>query len=306
MITIQQAGTQILGNNPKPLYFMCGSEYAIKQQYINHLKGIYKSYQLVDDLQDLFRSFSKKSLISPASCLYVSRYDSLFIKSIDKDKSDKLTSKIPASCCIVCVYEDEKAFSKLNKCFPDNTVRVDNVDSKYIKKYLKRDYPKLDERYIDLVCDNCEFGYGRAKAACGQLNCIRDFLHSIDDQALLYMLDLSKSNTEQQMMEAAAARSFAGVMHVVDNFEGDVSILLNGMCHVAIELDKALTKKSIDTFAQKYTSNWSVEDVYNFFDQAYTQTLKLRSSIGGNPYNSLVYLASLLKFSKIPSVKQVI
>lgn len=284
---------------------MCGTEYAIKQQYIDHLKRIYKSCQLVDDLQDLFKSFSKKSLISSSSCLYVSRYDSLFLKSIDKDKSDKLVAKIPKSCCIVCVYEDEKAFSKLDKCFPENTVRVDSVDSKYIKKYLKRDYPELDERYIDLVCANCQSGYGRAKASCGQLDCIRDFLHSIDDQKLLYMLDLGKSNTEQQMMEAAAARSFAGVMHVVDNFEGDVSVLLNGMCHVAIELDKALTKKSIDTFAQKYASNWGVEDVYNFFDQAYTQILKLRSSTGGSAYNSLIYLASLLKFSKIPSVKQV-
>ena len=107
------------------------------------------------------------------------------------------------------------------------------------------------------------------------------------------------------MMHAAAARSFSGVMSVVDSFEDDLNYLVNGLCHVSIELDKAMDKKGSNSSYSKYVKLWTREDVYNFFEQAYTQTLKMRSTVSCDPYYCIVYLASLLKFKHIPSVSQV-
>ena len=77
------------------------------------------------------------------------------------------------------------------------------------------------------------------------------------------------------------------------------------MCHVSVELDKAMDGNGGKSDFAKYADKWTREDVYNFFDHAYTQTMRLRSGFGSDAYQSLVFLAALLKFKKIPSVDEV-
>ena len=43
-MTIQEAGTQILNDNPGKFYIFCGEEYGIKFRYIEKLKQHYKNY----------------------------------------------------------------------------------------------------------------------------------------------------------------------------------------------------------------------------------------------------------------------
>lgn len=305
MLSIQQAGLEILGNNPRSIYFLCGSEYGVKQKYIEHLKNLYKgNYVYADSLVDLLKSFTRKSLIKPTASLYVSRYDSDFVKSLDAAYAKKVLS-LNVSGCIVAVYDDEKQFKKLDKMFPENTAYLEAVTAEHCFKYLKSDFPKLDDRYIHLAVNNCTGGYGQAKIVCEQMNSIRTKLHHIDDAELLSTFGICKAATEKQMMLYAAARNFEGVMYVVDNFDDDLSFLINGMCHVAIELDKAMDGRVKDSPYTKYKKYWTRPDVYNFFEQCYTQTLKLRSATAGSAYSSLVYIASLLNFKQIPSVTQV-
>lgn len=298
MLTIQQAGMEILGNNPGYLYFFCGTEYGVKNKYIEHLSTLFNHVMEVDSLDELFTSFNKKRLISTSSTLYICRYDFDFLKKLDVNRVKKQDG-----CCVVAVYEDEKSFSRLNKVFPDNVVRFDAVSDKFVLKYLSNDFPDIDERYLNLVAVSCTGGYGQAKIVCSQFNCIRNSLSTIEDEKLLSLAGLGSKLTEQNMMKYAAARNFSGVMKVVDSFEGDVSNLINGMCHVAIELDKAMDSRSPTEYS-KYVKFWSREDVYNFFDQAYTQTLSMRSSLSTDAYSVMVYIASLLRFNKIPSVEQ--
>ena len=305
MLSIQQAGVEILGNNPRSLYFFCGSEYGIKQKYVSHLEQLYgRSVVSVDKLKDLLKSFERKSLVPTPDSVYVCRYDEEFVKEVDTAQAKRVLSyDVPG--CVVCFYNDERQFKKLDKLFPDNVVRFDTVSSQYVAKYLKQDYPLLDERYVNLVSDKCEGGYGQAKIVCGQMDSIRDSLQFVEDEELLRTFGMARKYTEEQMMHAAAARSFSGVMSVVDSFEDDLNYLVNGLCHVSIELDKAMDKKGSNSSYSKYVKLWTREDVYNFFEQAYTQTLKMRSTVSCDPYYCIVYLASLLKFKHIPSVSQV-
>lgn len=289
---------EILGNNPGYLYFFCGTEYGVKRKYIEHLSTLFSSVVEVDSLDELFSSFSKKKLISTSSTLYICRYDFDFLKKLDVGKVKKQDG-----CCVVAIYEDEKSFSKLDKLFPEHVVRFDVVSDRFVLKYLSSDFPDIDERYLSIVASSCPGGYGQAGIVCGQINCIRDRLSSIDDDKLLTLLGLESSLSEQNMMRYAAARNFTGVMKVVDSFEGDVSNLINGMCHVAIELDKAMDSRTPTEYS-KYVKYWSREDVYNFFEQSYIQTLNMRSSLNVDAYSVIVYLSSLLRFNRIPSVEQ--
>lgn len=304
MLSIQQAGVEILGNKPRSLYFLCGSEYGVKQKYIDHLKHLYSSCTYVDSISDLVKMFSRKSLVSSSNSLYVVRYDAEFVKSVDSAYAKRVLSlKVPG--CLIAVYDDEKQFHKLDKHFPDNTVYIQAVTKEHCIKYLKTDYSSLDDRYIKLAAYNCFGGYGHAKIVCSQMNSIASKLHKIEDTDLLSTFGIGRKYTEQQMMLCAAARSFEGVMTVVDNYDDDLNFLLNGMCHVAIELDKAMDSKMQSTEYSKYVKLWTRPDVYNFFEQCYVQTLKLRSSTATSAYSSLVYVASLLNFKHIPSVAEV-
>ena len=306
MLTIQQAGIEILGNHPQPLYLFCGMEYGIKNKYLNSLAQLYNKVVEFDCFSDLFKTFERKSIVSSSPALYVVRYDLDFVKSIDKVKAAKMISKFPnIRGCAVGIYEDEKQFKKLDKLFPENVVRFDAISSQYIEKYIREDYPELDSRYIHLISDKCPGGYGQAKIVAGQLDSIRNHLHSLEDEDILNLFGLGTSRTEQAMMLATAARSFEDVMSVVDSFEDDLNFLINGMCHVAINLDKCMDKRNTDLPESKYVKYWTREDVYNFYEQAYNQTLKLRSTVGGNAYDSLVYLASLLRYRNIPSISEV-
>ena len=302
MISIQQAGLEILGNNPGKLYFFCGKEFGVKQKYIDHLVELFGVEEDVESLTRLFASFKRKSLLALTPKLYVCRYDYEFVKQFDAKKADSLNVDL-IDGCVVALYDDEKSFKKLDKLFPNNVVRFDEVSSQFTEKYLKSDYPSLDERYVHLAAENCFGGYGHAKVVCGQMNCISNSLNLVEDEDLLLTFGLSKSFTEDQMMKRAAARSFSGVVKVVDSYEGDLNHLINGLCHVSIELDKAMDSRA-ETPYSKYVKMWTREDVYNFFEQAYCKTLELRSGLGSSAYDALTYLASLLKFKSIPSVEQ--
>lgn len=303
MLSIQQAGMEILGNSPRSLYFFCGREYGVKKKYVDHLETMYGKVVDVDSLDDLFASFRRKSLVSSKNSLYVSYYDTDFVRSVDSVHMKDILS-LHLKGIVIAFYEDDKSFNKLDKLFPDNVVRFDNIPIQFVCKYLRSDFPELDDKYISLAANYCTSGYGQAKIVCSQMNSIRQHLHRMEDKDLLRTLGLEKDITEDVMIRYVAARNSAGVMSVVDSYEGDLQNLINGMCHVAIELDKAMDSKNNTPFSE-YVRYWTREDVYNYFEQSYTQILKLRSETGGNAYRCLVYLSSLLKFKVIPSVKEI-
>ena len=303
MISIQDAGSEILCDEPRNLYIMFGEEYGIKQTYLQHLSDHYGSCIESYSAIDLIKSFKVKSLVQRKPSLYVCRYDDDFYKNSDKIAKSLKIESIPGT--LVLLYEDEKKFKKLDKLFPDNVVRVDSVSSEHVSSYLRKDFPSLDVRYVNVISSHVSGVYGQAKVVCNQASYLFDDIYDIDYNKLLSTFGLNRTFTENQMMLRTAARDFNGVMLVVDSFEGDLQNLVNGMCSVAIALDKVLDGKEKKSEYMKYADKWEREDVYNFFNQAYDQIMILRSGASLSAYESLVYLASLLKFKRIPSVSEV-
>lgn len=304
MLSIQQAGVEILGNGARrSIYFLFGQEYGIKRKYLQHLACEYGCTKEVDSLAYLIDMLQRKSLVKKPNCLYVCRYDDEFVKKADS--YSKRISSLSVPGCIACVYDDEKQFKKLDKLFPENVVRFDKVSGDKVFKYLQSDFPELDARYLNLVVNHCASDYSRCLIACEQLNSIRSKLHSVNDDNILTTLGLNRTFTEEQMMICVAAKNFSGVVKAIDSCECDLNYLINGMCHVAIELDKAMHNSKADCKFRNYVNRWTCEDIYNFFDNCYTETLRLRSSTGGDVYESLIRLAALLKFKRIPGVKEV-
>lgn len=303
MLSIQQAGTEILGNAPRKLYFFCGSEYGVKEKYLRHLQTMYGSVEQVDSMFELFKSLKRKSLLASKPCVYVCRYDSEFVKRLSKETSSDVRESL-VNGCVIALYEDEKAFSKLNKFFPNNVVRFDAVSSEFVAKYLKSDFPELDDRFIKLLVSKTSCSYGHLRVACSQILHAQQHMQESSDEDVLFCLGLNQGLTEDRMMKYAAARNVTGVLRVADSFEGDPQHLINGLCHVSIELDKAMDSRSSSNYS-KYVKSWTRPDVYNFFEQCYCATLKLRSEASSSSMDCLVFLASLLKFKPIPSVEQI-
>lgn len=300
MLSIQQAGMEILGDNPKSLYFFCGVEYGVKNKYIEHLKTYYSNYVEADEISDIFKSFERKSLLASSDNLYVCRYDLQFIKSLDDKYVNKIQSyRIPGT--VVMVYDDDKLFNKLDKLFPDNVIRFDNISLQFVDKYLHQDYPDIPERYIHLISSQCDSGYGQARVICGQLDNISGSLGNYSDSEILETFALGKGSTEDQLKIAVAAKSFSTCLNIVESFDGDKNYLINCMCVTMIELDKLMDKKNSDSNLQKYVKHWSRQDVYYLFNHCYNMLIGLRSYSSSDVEDSIVWLLSLLRFNNIPS-----
>ena len=301
MLSIQTAGVEILSGNPRGVYFFFGKEYGVKEKYVRALEQHYGTRVVADSLYKLLCSFGKKSLTGRKRSLYVSYYDSEF--SSLSEKCLNLVPRVdPEESVVVAVYEDDRLFKKLDKLFPNNTVRVDEVHESLIAKYLRSDFPSLDPAYVNMVCSK-KLGYGKSYILCSQITCLGSTADSLETRYVEQCLGIGNSLQEDVMIKCCAAKDPVGAVCVIDSYRGDFQNLINGMCHVSIELDKAMDSRSETPFT-KYTVKWTRPDVYNFFDQAYSQLMSLRSGIAVSSYDSLLYLASLLRFSRIPSVNQ--
>ena len=68
MLTIQQVGTEIMSGNPKHFYVMTGSEYGVKQMYIQYLKDHYNEYKESDTVESILSTMTTKQSDSNSSC----------------------------------------------------------------------------------------------------------------------------------------------------------------------------------------------------------------------------------------------
>lgn len=151
MKSIQEAGKEILTNNPSKMYVFTGEEYGIKKRYLSILSSYYgssKEYEKVEDVLSIFRS---KRLIKLQPCLYIVRYDEDFIKSLN-DRSENDIRKLNICGTIVLLYENSKQSSKLEKYLPSYTTSVDSVNINFMVKYILSEFKtcqrKLQEMYV--------------------------------------------------------------------------------------------------------------------------------------------------------------
>ena len=107
MLTIQEVGTEILGNTPKKFYIFGGTEYGIKCKYIDIMKEHYGKFKECQSVNEIIKLMSTRHFIPLEPTLYIIRYDEEFLSSLSDD-TEKQIDKLNIVGTVVCIYELDK------------------------------------------------------------------------------------------------------------------------------------------------------------------------------------------------------
>lgn len=300
MRSIQEVGTEILTSRPKSFYIFAGNEYGIKRKYIQHLISYYLGrYKDVDSVAEVLQFMSAKHIFPPQEMLYIVRYDSKFLSSLDATTESTITST-PIVGTIVCIYEQDKDIAKLGKFVPNLTVEINAVAKEYIEKYLHQDYPDLTDEVIHVICSVCST-YAEA------YNMATSLSHASGSYALSaikqQLSPISVSDVSSQLRHGIASRNFKYLVHIISTMESLDSIHYT-LLHTLLELEKILSSKYTSSDLFKYKNLWTLQEVYNLFTITYFELNQLRT-VSSDIYGSVIKLLSILTFRPVPS-KEVI
>lgn len=303
MLTIQELGLSIMGDSPKNFYILGGSEFGIKEKYIDILESKIGKRIEHSSVIDLIASMDKKQLIPVPPSVYVIRYDKTFLSKLS-DKNGELAQKV-SKCkingCIVLIYEADSDINKCDKYFPDNTAIVTHIDTKFVIKYLKSDFPELKDDYC-YIAAKVSSDYYQAKNIARCLYSIQDN-YTLNEGQVKYLFGLDTTYKESDVMAAIANRDFASLVYMSEHFEGDMQNILYTILRTMIELDKCLDNKYTQSPLQKASKLWTRYDVYWMFNHTYNALKQLRSGYSADPEIYITYLAAILRFKQIPSLQ---
>lgn len=299
MITIQELGVEVLSNNPRSFYAWVGSEYGIKERYLSVLRAHYGDMKTVDSVSDVLRMMQTKRLIPLDPCLYVVRYDDSFLSSLnDRTEHDILRTKICGT--IVCIYESDKAANKLLKYLPKCTASIESVDPKFIQRYLKSEFPKVCDQFLQFAASNAvNYSHARNMTRCAAM---LDQAKVVDlsQEEMSSLFALSSSFSEAAFSLAFMRKDFSALYAHAQKYTGSVDDLIYMMLRTLIDLEKNKVRKPSDSTLAALVSRWTLEDIYNMFNHGY-EALKCIRSVSVDPEMILIYLFGLIQFTKIPA-----
>ena len=296
MRTIQEIGIEFLNKDVKSFYIFGGCEYGIKMKYIEIIKSLYQNYIECESLIDLLSTLSTKSLLPRPKTLYIIRYDDEFVSKLDKKVVDKLkSSAIPGT--IIMLYDNDKQINKLDKFLPEYTVIIDKVDSRFIEKYLKADFPELDDEYIKIASELCD-DYYEGKLLCNSMSMIdKNELASLSKNEISDLLGKTNLVTTNMIKSCVGARSISTMCKILDVYQNYDDILYR-MLSAFVELEKSLTGNRCEM--DKYKNYWTIENVYNMYMHTFNLLCNLRR-INIDPKYQIICLFSLMQYKNIPS-----
>ena len=302
MISIQDLGLSIMSPTPKKFYIVGGSEYGIKDKYMDILTKLYGRKEEYPSVAAVVDFLSVKHLIPVPPALYVVRYDEAFVSSINPAMIAKING-LKMSGTIFCIYSDPKHIAKLDKSFPNATCAIEPVNLKYIQKYLHEDFPKLDDRSIKIAAEYAS-SYGHARMLCKSMICADPgVLARMTEPQLAKLLGCESASAEADIQKAVAGRNFIQATQLLDSFEGTEDNLVYAILQTMIDMEKILTSKYSDSPLKDYAKFWKLQDVFNMFMNTYSELDKLRSNTSSDVRSSLIYLFGLMTFKDIPSVE---
>ena len=304
MRTIQDVGLEIFNHSPAKFYAFLGPEYGIKCRYLDMIAETYKgSVVEADSVQSVISMMKTKHIVPLQPSLYIVRYDETYLSSLDNASFMKLKD-IKMIGTLVMIYQTEKQCSKVEKYLPDISVYVGNVDTKFVEKYLKQDFPNLDSRLVKLAA-YCGTDYGHAKNIGGCMNSVpsNEFM-SYQDSDICKLFGKVDEVDDKVLQIHIAARDVNFLMSNINKFLENTDNTIYTLMSTMVEFDKIWGNKYSDSPIKKYQKVWSREDVYYVFMHGYHQ-LRLRRSISVNDENQLITLFSLLSFSPVPSIEEV-
>ena len=299
MLSIQEVGLSIFSDSPKKLYILGGSEYGIKDKYIDILVSKVGPKLEYSSVADVVGLMSKCHLIPLESQVYVVRYDKAFVSALNKDSAEKLL-KLNIIGTLVLIYEDSKDLNKLDKWFPDNTASIDPIDLKHRMKYLTADFPKLDKKSIEYATKHSN-DYYQAKNICMCLDAIKDKM-LLTERQMLSLFDIKLSYTNDDIQIAIASRNFNALMYIAEHYEGDLQGLLYQILRTMIELDKVQSSKYSKSPLKDYSRKWGKADIYYMFNHTYEAIKALRDGYTAEVSDLVTYLGALMMFTNIPDL----
>ena len=277
MITIQQFGTEVMQGHPRNFYAFCGSEYGVKMKYIKILTKHYSGRKVeMDSVEKVLKMMSVKRMLPLEPTLYVVRYDDEFLKVLDKYVSKLKKMKIVGT--IVAVYDTDIAMFRCEKQIPDNLVDFEPVDKRFVFKYLKADFPELEDNVINNVLDSV-YDYISAYNICYSLDSvdrnIRVCLNS-DDIKRTFCSD--QSVNIDLIKYGIAARDARYCFNIMSLYDGAADAIVYPILSALLEIEKGLTYKKGNSYAMKHLQAWNIFDVQQMFQNLYELLVKSRSS----------------------------
>ena len=300
MLSIQDLGLSILGDTPKNFYIFGGTEYGIKEKYIEILTEKIGKKIEYDTVTDVVNFMSKLHLIPLEPQVYVVRYDKSFIGLADKAMAEKILS-LDIVGVLILIYEDTKDINKLDKLFPNNTATIDNVDSKHLLKYLKSDFPNMDVRTIESVIKYAA-NYYQAKNMCRCLYAVQDKM-LLTEKQIVSVFDIKLGYSNDDLQIAIASKNFNAIMYITDHYEDDPQGILYQILRIMVELDKIQNSKYSNSPLKKYAKNWTPADIYYMFNHTYNMIKALRSGYTVEVPDLITYLSALMLFKNVPDMK---
>lgn len=302
MRPIQEVGNEVLNSNPAQFYIWAGTEYGIKNKYLEKLKEHYEVFKEVESVDSILSIMRRKQLIPLKPTLYIVRYDEQFVAKVNKDTAEAIsTTNIVGT--IVCLYEEEKHLTKFDKHLSDYTTSFNRVASNFIQKYLENDFPELDKRLVAYAV-NCRDNYIGAQFLCSGWLTMQDTLLRYSEQQIYQLFGKQDAATELQIRQGTASKNFKYLMGVLDTFDGQLDTILYNMLSTFIELEKLQRNRYAESDIKEYVKLWPIANIYYMFMNTYNELIKCRSYSGHDVKNSIIYLFGLLQFGTTPKPEE--
>lgn len=277
MITIQQFGTEVMQGNPRNFYAFCGTEYGVKMKYIKILTKHYSGRKVESDsIESILKMMSVKRILPLQPTLYVVRYDDDFLKVLDKQAS-KL-KKVNIVGTIVVLYDTETALYRCDKFIPDNLVEFEPVDKRFVFKYLKSDFPELEDVVIGNVLDVVK-DYISAYNICFSLdNVDRNVRVCLDKEEIRRTFCSDQSINIDLIKYGIAARDARYCFNIIAQYDGTADSIIYPMLSALLDIEKGLTYKKGNSYVTKHLQAWNIFDVQQMFQNLYDLLIKSRES----------------------------
>lgn len=300
MLSIQDIGLSIMGDSPKKFYVLGGHEYGIKDKYIDILVSKIGPKIEYGSVYDVINLFSKYHIVPLEPQVYVVRYDKAFISQATKDTANRVLN-MPIVGTLVLIYEDDKDLTKMDKLFPDNTASIDAIDIKHMAKYLKSDFPGLDDKTINYAAIHAS-NYYHAKNICRCLDLIKDKV-LLSEKQIVSLFDLQAAYTANDVQIAVASRNFNALVYIAEHYDGDLQGILYQILRVMLELDKIQSSKYSNSPLKQYAKKWTRPDIYWMFNNTYSTIKALRSGYTAEVSDIITFLGALMMFKTIPDMR---
>lgn len=305
MRSIQEVGNEILSGHPKDFYIFAGKEYGVKCSYLRTLEKHYGHRVECASVDEVLNSMRTKSLIPKIPTLYIVRYDDAFVSTLSDATARHIEScKIVGT--IVCLYEQPKQVSKLDKYLKDYIVSIDAVSPRFLNMYLHSDFPSMPDRLIN-IAEKCGANYGHARNILQSMTYAdANELASMSDAEISKLFGCTPSASSDLIRQGIASRNFVYLNSLLGSYEGDADSIMYTILATMIELDSIMDRPRKESDLRPYVKRWSRQDVYYMFVATYNELKQLRSLSVSDPFNSVVFLFSLLQFPRIPNTEELL